>query len=73
MNLKLKAVGILLGIFAVTFVSLGLVRVLAEYIGPDGVLNLVTGSMLALLIYALYGLILNKLEYDARIEQLTKK
>jgi len=73
MNLKVKAAGIVAGIFAFTIVVQGAIAVAAEVYGPQAVLNTFVGGILLFLIYQMYTMILASLERDKEIEKLTNK
>ena len=73
MNLKLKAAGIVVGIFAITIVGQGAIALAAETYGAQAVLNTFVGGILVFLIYQMYTMILASLERDKKIDELTKK
>ena len=73
MNLKVKAVGIVVGLFAITMIGQGIIAVIAEVYGPPAVFNTFVGVVLAFLIYQLYTLVLQRLESDKKLEELSKK
>lgn len=71
-NLKFKALVILMFWIAAVFLGLGFVRILVEQFGPEGVINGIVGAILAGLLYQVYGLILVKLEWDAKLNEMSK-
>lgn len=73
MNLKLKAAGIVVGIFAIAIVGQGAIALAAEAYGAQAVLNTFVGGILLFLIYQMYTMILASLERDKKIDELTKK
>jgi len=73
MNLKLKAVIILVGILSAGVVGGMLVQTFALVLGPELMLNVVIGAIMLFLLYQLYSLILMKLESDVKLDKLSKK
>ena len=73
MNLKVKAVAIVAGIFAFVIVVQGAIAVAAEVYGGQAVLNTFIGGILLFLIYQMYTMVLASLERDKKIDGLTKK
>ena len=73
MNLKVKAVAIVAGIFAITIVGQGAIALAAEVYGAQAVLNTVIGGILVFLVYQMYTMILASLERDEKIDSLTNK
>ena len=73
MNLKVKAVAIVAGIFAFVIVVQGAIAVAAEVYGGQAVLNTFIGGILIFLIYQMYTMVLASLERDKQIDELTKK
>lgn len=73
MNLKLKAVAILVGIMGAGVVGGMLMNTIIALLGPEATLNVFIGGVLLFLFYQVYGLILAKLEMDQKLEELSKK
>jgi hypothetical protein len=73
MNLKLKAVIILVGILSAGVVGGMLVQTFALVLGPELMLNVVIGGIMLFLLYQMYCLILIKLESDIKLKELSKK
>jgi hypothetical protein len=73
MNLKLKAVAIVVGIFAGSIAVQGAIALAAETYGAQAVLNTFVGGILVFLIYQMYTMILASLERDKKIDELAKK
>jgi amino acid permease len=73
MNLKVKAAGIVVGIFAIAIVGQGAIALAAEAYGAQAVLSTFVGGILVFLIYQMYTMILASLERDEKIDSLTKK
>ena len=73
MNLKVKAVAIVAGIFAIIIVAQGAIAVAAEVYGSQAVLNTFIGGILVFLVYQMYTMVLASLERDKEIDKLTKK
>ena len=73
MNLKLKAVAIVVGIFAGSIAVQGALVLAAETYGGQAVLNTFIGGILIFLIYQMYTMVLASLERDKEIDKLTNK
>jgi hypothetical protein len=73
MNLKVKAVSIVAGIFAITIVAQGAIALAAEIYGAQAVLNTFVGSILLFLIYQMYTLVLMRLEDNKKLDEMSKK
>jgi hypothetical protein len=73
MNLKLKAVAILVGIMGAGVVGGMLMNTITTLLGPEATVNVFIGGVLLFLFYQVYGLILAKLEMDQKLEELSKK
>ena len=73
MNLKVKAAGIMAGIFAGTIAVQGVLVLAAEKYGTQAIVNTFVGGILVFLIYQMYTLILANLESKEAIEKLSKK
>lgn len=72
-NLKVKALALLAGWMGAVFAGIAVVQLAANYFGSETVLNIFVGAVLAWLMYQVYNLILAKLEWDARVDELNKK
>ena len=72
-NLKVKAAVYLAGYVGAVFVVIAVLQTAAKYLGADFVTNCVIGAILVWLLYSVYGLILTKLKYDAKVDELTEK
>jgi hypothetical protein len=73
MNLKVKAAGIVAGIFAGTIAVQAILSLAAEAYGPQAVLNTFVGGILVFLIYQMYNMILASLESKEAIKEMSKK
>ena len=73
MNLKVKAVAIVAGIFVGSIAVQGAIALAAEVYGGQAVLNTFIGGILLFLIYQMYCMVLASLERDKKIDELTNK
>jgi len=73
MNLKVKAAGIMAGIFAGTIAVQGVLVLAAEAYGPQAIVNTFVGGILVFLIYQMYTLILANLESKEAIKKMTER
>jgi len=73
MNLKLKAALQTVGILAVICaVSVGLQLLLAG-LTADEISKILSVASIALLVYCMYQLVLNRLEYSQKVDEIAKK
>jgi hypothetical protein len=72
-NLKVKALVYMLGFIGAGVAGGLTINTIAKLLGPEITLNVCVGAVLAFLLYQVYGLILARLESEARIEELSKK
>jgi len=72
-NLKVKALVYMLGFIGAGIAGGFTIHTIAQLLGPDVTVNVLIGSVLVFLLYQVYGLILARLESEARIEELSKK
>ena len=72
-NLKVRALALLAGWMAAVFAGVAVVQLVAHQFGSEFVINLITGGILAWLLYMVYTLILAKLEWDAKVDELNQK
>jgi putative flippase GtrA len=73
MNLKLKAALQTAGVLAVIcIVSVG-VQLLLTGLTADDISNILSVGSIALLVYCMYQLVLSRLEYTQKIDEITKK
>jgi threonine/homoserine/homoserine lactone efflux protein len=73
MNLKVKAVGIVAGIFAFTIVAQGVIAVVAEKYGAQAILNTFVGAVLVFLIYQMYTLVLQRLQDNEKLKEMSDR
>lgn len=72
-NLKVKAAVMLAGWVGCVFAGIAVVQLLAHYFGSELVVNLLLGGAMAWLLYGVYSLILTKLQWDAKVDELNKR
>ena len=73
MNLKLKAALQTAGILAVICtVSVG-VQLLLTGLTADDISNILSVGSIALLVYCMYQLVLSRLEYTQKVDEIAKK
>ena len=73
MNLKVKAAGIMAGIFAGTIAVQGVLVLAAEKYGTQASVNTCVGGILVFLIYQMYTLILANLESKEAIKKMSDR
>ncbi len=69
MNIKIKAGVIVAGMVAVSIIVSGALKLVAPYITPEIAVNIMIFGSLAILLYAMYNLILSQLEMDQRYDK----
>lgn len=72
-NLKVKALAIMAGWLGAVFAGVAVVQLLAHYFGSEIVMSLFLGAIMLWLLYGVYGLILMKLQWDAKVTELADK
>lgn len=72
MNLKLKALVYMLGFLGAGVCGGLLINFVSKLIGPDTTLNLIGIGFGLFLFYAVYSLILTKLEAEEKIKEISK-
>ena len=72
-NLKVKAAVMLAGWIGCVFAGVAIVQLIAHYFGSELVMNLLVGSLILWLIYGVYQLILMKLQWEAKVDELNHK
>ena len=73
MNLKVKAAGIMIGIFAGTIAVQGVMLLATEKYGTQAIVNTFVGGILVFLIYQMYTLILANLESKEAIRKMSDR
>ena len=73
MNLKVKAAGIMAGIFAGTIAVQAIMGLALEAYGAQAVINTFAGGILVFLIYQMYTLILANLESKEAIRKMSER
>ena len=73
MNLKVKAAGIMAGIFAGTIAVQGVLVLAAEKYGPQAIVNTFVGGILVFLIYQMYNMILLNLESKEKLKEMSDR
>ena len=73
MNLKVKAAGIMAGIFAGTIAVQAIMGLALEAYGAQAVINTFAGGILVFLIYQMYTLILANLESKEAIRKMSDR
>ena len=73
MNLKVKAAGIMAGLFAGTIAVQGVLVLAAEKYGAQAIVNTFVGGILVFLIYQMYTLILANLESKEAIRKMSDR
>ena len=73
MNLKVKAAGIMAGIFAGTIAVQGVLVLAAEKYGTKAIIDTFVGGILVFLIYQMYTLILANLESKEAIKKMSER
>jgi hypothetical protein len=72
-NLKVKAVAIVAGLFAGMFIVQAALGLALEAYGSQAVINTFVGGVLMFLVYQMYTLILQRLQHQETLKELSKK
>ena len=73
MNLKVKAAAIMAGIFAGTIVVQAIMGLALEAYGAQAVINTFAGGILVFLIYQMYTLILQRLQDNEKLKEMSDR
>jgi hypothetical protein len=73
MNMKLKAASIVAGMVAVSFFAAAGCKWITETFTTEQIVQGIGMLSIAALLYMMYTLILTRLEYDSKVEELGKK
>jgi nitrate reductase gamma subunit len=72
-NLKVKALAIVAGFFAGMFIVQAALGLALEAYGSQAVINTFVGGVLMFLVYQMYTLILQRLQHQETLKELSKK
>jgi putative flippase GtrA len=73
MNLKLKAALQTAGVLAVTSTMVVGVQLLLTSLTPKEITNLLAIGSITFLVYCMYQVILSRLEYEQKVDEITQK
>lgn len=71
MSLKLKALLILSGLVVATVAATALVQYIAFNVSTETIKTAISVSVIGALLYTVYQVILSKLEYDKKIDEIS--
>jgi uncharacterized membrane protein YsdA (DUF1294 family) len=71
-NLKVKALALMAGWMGAVVAGVAVVQLLARQFGSEVVTHMVVSGIVVWLLYMVYTLILARLEYDAKIDEVSK-
>ena len=72
-NLKVKALALMAGWIGAVLAGVAVVQLLARQFGSEVITNMVVSGFVVWLLYMVYTLILARLEYGAKVDELSKK
>ena len=72
MSLKLKALLILAGVLSITFGGIFLLEYIAMHVSVETIKTAISVFIMGLLLYVTYGLILARLEYEQKLDEISK-
>lgn len=73
MNLKVKAVLIVAGLLSSAVAAIIAIRLALTYISLEMLPNLFMGAALAIALYTLYSITLDRLKYEAKIKEMVDR
>ena len=73
MNLKLKAALQTAGVLAVICTASVVVQLLLTGLTADEISKILSVGSIALLVYCMYQLVLSRLEYEQKVDEITQK
>ena len=71
-NLKVKALALMAGWMGAVLAGVAVVQLLARQFGSEVVMNMIVSGIVVWLLYMMYTVILARLEYDAKVDELHK-
>ena len=71
-NLKVKALALMAGWMCAVLAGVAVVQLLARQFGSEVIVNMVVSGFVVWLLYMVYSLILARLEYGAKVDELHK-
>ena len=71
-NLKVKALALMAGWMGAVLAGVAVVQLLARQFGSEVITNMVVSGFVVWLLYMVYTLILARLEYGAKVDELNK-
>ena len=71
-NLKVKALALMAVWMGAVVAGVAVVQLLVHQFGSEVVMNMIVSGFVLGLLYMVYTLILGKLEYDAKVDELHK-
>ena len=71
-NLKVKALALMAGWMGAVVAGVAVVQLLARQFGSEVVTHMVVSGIVVWLLYMVYTLILARLEYNAKIDEVSK-
>ena len=72
-NLKVKALALMAGWMGAVLAGVAVVQLLARQFGSEVIINMVVSGFVLWLLYMVYTVILARLEYDAKVDELNSK
>lgn len=73
MNIRVKAAAIVVGITVGTLAGIKAIHAAATYIGPENTLKVLGFGMLAFLFYQMYTLVVEHLERNERLKEMSDR
>ena len=71
-NLKVKALALMAGWMGAVLAGVAVVQLLARQFGSEVVMNMIVSGIVVWLLYMMYTVILARLEYGAKVDELHK-
>ena len=71
-NLKVKALALMAGWMGAVLAGVAVVQLLARQFGSEVVMNMIVSGLVVWLLYMMYTVILARLEYGAKVDELHK-
>ena len=72
-NLKVKALALMAGWMGAVLAGVAVVQLLIRQFGSEVITNMVVSGFVLWLLYMVYTVILARLEYDAKVDELNSK
>jgi hypothetical protein len=73
MNIRVKAGLVTVGLMSTCLISILGIQAIVNFLTAEQLIMLITFSLIGVFVYVLYGITLNRLEYEQTLKEITDK